>query len=182
MGNVKLELEPKSKVIEVNGKTIKVPKLGLKHRLLMKEGISHEDAMKVLLNYIQPNLSLAERDLLTLHLLEYNGRIRSQVKVGEFLYDINNAYICQQLKFNYEDYEFKFRSPTMELMKGPLDILLKECCVSVKKSGEKIPVPDFMDMPAFVYRWADMITNTVAIDGPFGQIRGLYKVVELFSE
>lgn len=182
MGNITLELVPKSKVIEVNGKKIKVPKLGLKHRMLIKDSTSHEETMKILLNYIQSNLSLAERDVLTLHLLEYNGRMKSEVVKDGFTFKLDNVYICQKLKFEYNNVEFKFRSPTFELLKGPLDILLAQCCVSAKLNGEKIDIPDFMQMPAFVHNWAEMITNTVAIDGPDGPIKGLYKIVELLSE
>lgn len=183
MGNIKLDLVPKTKVIEVNGKQIKVPKLGLKHRMLIKDASNHEETMKVLLNYIQPNLSLAERDILTLHLLEYNGRLKQSVEKDGFVYKLDDVYICQQLKFSYGEYEFKFRSPSFELLKGPLDILLNQCCVSVKHKGKKIDTPDFMQMPAFVHRWGEMITNTVAINGPNGtEIKGLYKIVELLSE
>lgn len=178
---INLEISQNFKLVEVNGKKIRVPKLGLRHRLVINQDQTHEESMKALLRTIDPHLSLAERDLITLHILTYNERMPSAVEVDGFEYKIDNVYVCQKLKFIHGDYEFKFRSPTFELLKGPADILLKECCVYVKHSGEKIDVPDFMDMPAFVMNWVEQITKTVAIDGPNGPIKGLYEIAELFS-
>ncbi|EQA7786668.1 hypothetical protein ACX818_001253 [Acinetobacter baumannii] len=182
MKEINLDILPKCKQITINGKTINVPKLGLKHRLVYKDGQSHEEFMKSLMASIHPNLSMAERDLLTLHLMEYNGKLKNSIEISGESYSIDDVYICQKLKFNYGEFEFKFRSPTLELMDGPLDILLNRCCVSAKYKGEKIDVPDFMDLPPFVSKWAEDITNTVALDTKTGKIVGLYKLVELFSE
>ncbi|QAU03869.1 baseplate hub distal subunit [Acinetobacter phage Henu6] len=181
MQGIHLNIVPETKQLNVNGKTIKVPKLGLKHRLLLKPNENHEESMKTLLASIAPNLSMAERDLLTIHLLAYNGKIPNTVIKDGHTYSIEDVYICQKLKFTYSDYEFKFRSPTFELLKGPADILLSQCCVYVKKNDEKIQVPDFMDLPPFVINWVEQITKTIAIDGPNGPIKGLYELVELFD-
>lgn len=178
---INLEISQNFKTINVNGKEIRVPKLGLRHRLVLEPGQSHEDSLKALLKTVSPNLSLAERDVLTLHILAYNERMPNKIIVDDFEYDLDNVYICQKLKFQFNDFEFKFRSPTMELLKGPADILLKTCCVYVKKGDQKIDIPDFMDMPAFVMNWVEQITKTVAIDGPNGPIKGLYEIAELFS-
>lgn len=178
---INLDITPNFKMVNINGKNVKVPKLGLRHRLLVKEELNHEEMTKVLMNSIAPNLSMAERDILTLHLLAYNDRMASTKVVNGFEYNIENVYICQKLKFVLNGFEFKFRSPSFELLKGPADILLKECCIYVKKDGKQVDVPDFMDMPPFVLNWVEQITNKIAIDGPTGQIRGLYEIVELFS-
>lgn len=181
MNKINLNINPITKNITVGGKEVKIPKLGLKHRMIVKDGMSHEDCMRELHKMICPNLSAAERDIVSLHILEYNGKLKQKIVKDGFEFDLDNVKICQQLKFIHGEYEFKFRSPTMELMKGPLDILMKECCVYVKHNGKKIEIPDFMEMPAFVYKWAQKITDTVSIDGPKGEIKGLQKLVELFS-
>lgn len=179
---ISLDIIANTKNIQVNGKTVKVPKLGLKHRLAIKPEMGPNECMTAIHKLVCPNLSVAERDIVTLHILEYNGKLKQKVIKDGFEYNLDDVKICQQLKFSYGEYEFKFKSATSEIYDGPLDMLLKSCCVYVKKNGAKIDVPDFMDMPAFVYKWAQKITDTVAIDGPKGEIKGMIKIMELFNE
>lgn len=183
MEKINLDISPKFKTVEVNNKILKIPKLGLRHRLLIKEGMDHEESLAAIVSSVSPNLSFAERDLSTVHILAYNDRIKSSKIIDGFEYNVDNIYICQKLKFCYGDFEFKFKSPSMKTLKGPVDLLLKECCIYVKRKGEKIDIPDFMDLPPFVYSWIEQITHTIAIDGPNGtSIKGIYDIVELFDE
>ena len=46
--------------------------------------------------------------------------------------------------------------------------------------GKKEDV-DFMKMPAFVTKWADDISSTVAVSGPNGDIRGVAKIIGIFE-
>ena len=48
MLNINLDIRPVFKLLQVNGKEIKVPKLGLKHHAILKDPSDHELAMKKL--------------------------------------------------------------------------------------------------------------------------------------
>ena len=181
MKKIKLDLQPKFKLLQVNGKDIKIPKLGLKHRMLADINLSYSDNMKRLISSIHPNLSIAERDLVSLNILAYNDKIRNEFIEDGFTYRIDDVYICQKLKFELNGYEFKFKSPNNDSLSCAINDLLEDCCVYVKKDGIKQEIPNFLDLPSFVANWADDILNTIAIDTPNGKIVGLYSIVELFD-
>lgn len=181
MSKIKLDIKPVTKTVTINKKEIKIPKLGLKHYNLSKQVTSPDKNMKIIMDSIHPNLSKAERDLVTLHLLEFNNKIKSSVIKDGFEYSLDSVYICQVLKFSYGDLSFKFKSPSFDECFLPVDQMLKACCVSVHKDGNKIEIPDFMELPAFTYKWAEQINLTVAIDGPNGPIKGLTAVLEIFG-
>ena len=56
--------------------------------------------------------------------------------------------------------------------------MLSKCLKSVDGKKENV---DFMKMPAFVTKWADDISSTVAINGPNGDIRGVAKIIGIFE-
>lgn len=180
---IKLDLPDNSKKITVNGKEVKVPKLGLKHYNLIKELKTHEENYKILMESIHKGLSVAEKDLVAIHLMAHNKAIKDRITQDDFVFDVNNVYISQKLKFEYKDYCFKFKSPKADDRTSSVDVMLSSCCVSATKGGVKIDIPNFFDdTPAFVYKWAEFICDTIAIKDKDGkEIKGLYNIVELFN-
>lgn len=180
---IKLYLPDNSKTIEINGKEVKIPKLGLKHYNLIKELKTHEENYKILMESIHKGLSVAEKDLVAVHLMAHNSVIKEKVYKDGFIFNIKDVYITQKLKFEYKDYAFKFKSPKIEDRTSSVDVMLSSCCVSATKGGVKIDIPNFFDdTPAFVYKWAEAICNTVAIKDKDGkEIKGLHDIVELFN-
>ncbi len=85
------------KKIVINEKTISIPKLGLKHHNLMKDVKGPDENMNLLLDSICPGLTAAESDIVVLHLLAFNNRIKETVVKDDFTYDLNKVYICQRL-------------------------------------------------------------------------------------
>lgn len=152
--------------------------MGLKHHKLIKKENNPGENLKLVLESICPNMTAAENDFVALHLLEFNGRIKSSVTKDGFTYNINDVYICQRLEQQFNGNVFKFRSNKPFEQFGPVDDLLSTCFISMNDSTE---CPNFMDMPAFVTKWADDITSTIAIKGPFGPIKGLSLLTELFK-
>ncbi len=181
MDTIHLDIKPIVKKVTINNKEVSVPMLGLKHKMLFDENLSPSANLKKLLNFVQPNLSVAERDLLCLHILAFNGRSKDKVIVDNVTYTLDDVYISQKLKFNIGDYEFKFKSPDVETIDGSVDLMLKNCCVYVKHLDEKIKIPDFLDLPPFVINWANDITNTISIKTHNGIIAGINDVLEFFN-
>lgn len=183
MLNINLDIRPIFKLLQVNDKEIKVPKLGLKHHAILKDPSDHELAMKKLLASVHPNLSMAERDLVSLHLLAFNERLKHSVVLDDIEYTVDDVTICQNLRFKIVTTEFKFKSPKLENMNATIPELLRSCCVSVKNdSGESLDIPDFLDLPAFTYKWADEICSTIELKTSTGTTtKGLYKLMELFD-
>lgn len=178
---ISLNIKPVFKLIEINGKEIKIPKMGLQQHAILSTSESLEDGVKKLIKSIHPNLSVAERDLVCLHLLAFNKRIKNEIEIDGKTYSVDDVIICQQLKFNIGDTEYKFKSPTMEIKNPTIDMLLKDCCVSVKTNGIKQDIPDFMKMPAYVYKWVEKICNSISLKTHKKEIKGLYDLVELFD-
>lgn len=170
--NLKLILPMKK--IHLNNKEINIPKLGLKHHALIKNEDNPLKALQKLMNSIYPDMDAAESDFVALHLLAFNGRIKDSVTIDNFTYSLDTLYICQKLNFQYQGNEFKFKSYKAFQDFGPVDEVLNSLYI-----GDDIP--DFLDMPAFVSKWADDITSTVAILGPDGPIRGLLQIMEILK-
>ncbi|MFT2543636.1 hypothetical protein ACMWP9_37260, partial [Escherichia coli] len=61
---------------------------------------------------------------------------------------------------------------------GGVDKMLSKCLETVDGKKEDV---DFMKMPAFVTKWADDISSTVAVSGPNGDIRGVAKIIGIFE-
>lgn len=171
--NLKLILPTKK--IQLGDKEIHIPKLGLKHHNLIKNEPNPYAALRKIMQSIFPNLTAAESDFVSLHLLEFNGKLKDKREINGFTYKLDDVYICQRLEFSYQGKTFKFRSNKPYEEFGPVDNLLETLYL-----GED--VPDFLDMPAFVAKWADDITSTLAIPGPNGPVKGLLKIMELLNE
>jgi hypothetical protein len=171
--NLKLILPIKK--ITLGNKEISVPKLGLKHHKLVKDEKDPIKALGIMMRSVYPDLSAAENDYVALHLLEFNGRIKDTVVKDGFTYKLSELYICQRLEFQFQGKTYKFKSHKPFDTFGPVDEVLKSLYL-----GDD--VPDFLDMPAFVAKWADDITSTVAIPGPDGPIKGLLKVMDILNE
>lgn len=159
----------------MKGKTVSLPKLGLKHHNMVKDEKNPLVALKTIMNSIHPGLNAAETDFISLHLLEFNNKLKSEVTKDGFIYKLDNVYICQRLEFQFGGKEYKFRSHEPFEQFGPVDDVLKTLYL-----GDDIP--DFLDMPAFVSKWADDITSTVAIPGPNGPIKGMLQIMDLLNE
>lgn len=166
------------KKIVVNQKEIKIPKLGLKHHNLLKEVKSPQENLKLLIDSICPGLTSAEADVVSLHLLEFNGKIKGKVIKDGFEYSLSTLKITQRLEFQFAGHVFKFRAPEHFESFGGVDKMLSACLVSVDDKEAEV---DFMKMPAFVKKWADDISATVSIDGPNGDIRGIANVIGIFE-
>lgn len=167
--NLKLILPTKK--VNINGKEISIPKMGLKHQQLIKNEKDPTVAMQKIMRSIAPELNASENDFVSLHLLAFNGQIKNKKVDDGFEYNIDTLYISQRLEFQYAGKTFKFRAPEAFEEFGPVDDVLKTLYLSDD-------VQDWLDMPAFVSTWADDITNTVAIDGPHGPVRGLLQIME----
>lgn len=158
----------------MNQKEISIPKLGLKHHNLVKDEKDPVKALRMIMRTIHPDLDAAETDFVSLHLLEFNGKLKSEVIKDGFTYRLADVYICQRLEFQYQGNTFKFRSHKPFETFGPVDAVLQTLYL-----GDD--VPDFLDMPAFVAKWADDITSTVAIPGPNGPIKGMLEIMGLLN-
>lgn len=178
---MKLNILKNEKIIEINGKTIRIPKLGLRHHEILKEVRGHEENMKLLLNSIHKNLSQAERDLVTVHLLHFNNKLKDSVVINEVEVFVLDTVIDQTLRFDHDGVSYRFKSPTSTEMADTIDGMLQKCCVSAKRDAVEIDIPDFLDMPAFVIGWAHKIADTLSLKTPNGYIRGLYDIVEVFN-
>jgi hypothetical protein len=166
------------KKIKLRDKEISIPKLGLKHHNLIKDVRDMSENMGILLDSICPGLTAAESDIVSLHLLEFNGKIKAESIKDGFTYKLNDIYICQRLEFQFQGNTFYFRAPERYETFTTIDKMLDACFIKVNESTEK---PNFLEMPAFVMKWADDITNTIAIPGPQGPIKGTAKILGLFE-
>lgn len=173
---MKLNLILPHKKVVINQKEITIPKLGLKHYSLLKDVKGLDENLRILVNSIQTGLSSGEAELLVLHLLEFNGRMKDIVVKDGFTYKLSDIYICQRLSHQLNGVQYNFRSPELyEQFSTPQDVLER---TFIREGSE---VPDFGSMPAFVIKWADSIVNTVAIKGPKGVIVGSLNILELFE-
>lgn len=172
----------KVKNIKINDKDIQIPKLSLYHYNMLRDQSNINKSVFQLAQSIHKGLSKAERDLVIIHLLEFNDRLQSSVVVDGFLFELNNIEIIQKLKFEYQEKLYTFRTPTMnEVFNTPED-MLNACCIHVKYKNKKIDIPDFSKMPAFVYKWSEQILTTIGIRGRNGKyIKGIDAVTELFD-
>lgn len=174
--NLKLIL-PIKKIV-INDKQISIPKLGIKHHELLKTPCAADENMIKLVDSIKVGLTAAESDLVLLHVLEFNGKLKSEVEKDGFLYKINDVYISQRLEHQLNGDVYYFRSPERYEKFFTPDNVLETCFIRVNDSDV---IPDFMDFPAFVYKWAEDITTKISIKGPNGTIRGLNDILELFE-
>lgn len=176
--NLNLILPLKKITIPRLQREISIPKLGLKHFNMLKDVKGPDENLQLLIDSICPGLSPAESDFVCLHILEFNGKIKSKVEKDGHIYDINDVYICQKLEFQYQGNTFYFRAPGKFEQFPTISHMLNDCFIKVNDSDEKV---DFLKMPAFVIKWADDISSTLAIPSPDGPIKGIGKIIGLFD-
>lgn len=173
----------KVKNVKINGKDIQVPKLSLYHYNMLKDQTDINKSLYQLAQSIHKGLSKAERDFVFLHLLEFNDRLHSNVVVDGYVYELNDIEIIQKLKFEYKGNVYTFRTPNISEVFNTVEDMLNTCCIQVKDSNKtKIDIPDFSQMPAFVYNWSQQILTTIGIKGRKGRyIKGVDAIAELFD-
>lgn len=181
MNKISLDIKKVFRTIEVNGKRIKIPKLGLKHHAIITQSNDMTEAMKQILQSICKNMSVSEKDFVMLHLLAYNGKIKEKTTIDGHEYSIFDVKLSQQLKFWIGDTEYRFRTPTELETKPTIDQVLTSNCVSVKKDGVSQPIPDFLEMPAFVHDWVYKICDSISLSTEHGDIKGLYNLIGTFD-
>lgn len=169
---LRLESIDNSKTVEINGKKIKIPKLGLYHYQIIKDPKNLNKATKELVDTIHKGLSKAERDLVMFYLLEHNGKLKPEA-------DVSKIKIVQQLKFEYNGFVFKFKTPT-EDFSDPIKFL-EDSCVSVTKNGQKVDF-DFGTLPAYAIYWIDKITTTLSLEQDGKTYNGIGEIMELLCQ
>lgn len=171
-----------TKTVDINGKQVKIPKLSLYHHSLIKDIKDPHDVTRVIINSIHKGLTKAEQDLAYIHLLHFNDKLNGSFTHDGIEYTIDDIKITQKLKFHIDDYEFRFKTPTIEDSNTPIEQILDKALIWVKYKNEKIdPIP-FEKMPAFVAEWAVDIISTVSIQKNGEIVKGLHDIVELFSD
>lgn len=171
--NLKLILPIKK--VKINGKDISIPKLGIKHHLLVKDVENAIDILDTIVKDIKPGLTVAEYDLMIVHLLEFNNKLKSTVNYNGETLNINDIYISQKLDFSYKGKTFSFKEPN-RLITGTADMVLNDCYLG--NQGEI----DFLEMPAFVYKWVESMTKTLSIKTKNGVISGANEIMEIFKD
>lgn len=170
--NLKLNLP--TKIVNINGKDINIPKLGLKHYMIASSEKDPIAMLEKIVDSIEPNLTIAEKDIVIINILEFNDRLKSSVEINGKEVFLKDVYISQKTSFQFQGKEYKFRAPG-RLLNGTVDAILSECYTG--NQGEI----DFLDMPAFVYKWLKDLTETVSIKTPTGVLSGATKIMETFS-
>lgn len=158
------------KTLHLNGKEIKIPKMGIKHHRLLKEVRTCEETLRVLLDSIHEGLNAAEAEMVMLHLCAFNGKCFEE-KDG---LSINDVYICTETEFKIGDQEFKFNSPVYTTSADIDD-------AEFLNKHYNDPAVDFHDFPAFIMDWAAGLRKTIALDTPDGTIYGGLKIMERLS-
>ncbi|QBX32877.1 baseplate hub distal subunit [Aeromonas phage Asfd_1] len=165
-----LNIIPAVKEITVNGKPVSIPKLGFRQMKLMKDmkedGLN--EAIQMLIDSIRPGLTMAEADMVMLHLLAFNKKVKTVETVGGFDVDIDKAYLCGKYEFDLEGHPVYFIPPVLgQTFLTGLDVLEKQ--FDRERTGFDI---DFEQAPAYVLDWAVEITKTIALDTPHGTVFG----------
>lgn len=154
----------------INGKDIKIPKMGLKQYKLLKDVKSVDDTIKIMLDSIHPNLNAGESELVMLNLCAFNGKCAEE-KNGLKLSDV---YICTKTEFSLNGNTYKFKEP---MLSSQTDIDDAEFLKSHYFGDDDI---DFHEFPAFIMNWANDLRKTVALDTPDGVVYGGVNIMELF--
>lgn len=156
------------KHININGKDIKIPKMGLKQYKLLKDVKSVDDTLKIILDTIHPDLNAGEAELVMLNLCAFNGKCLEE-KDGLKLSDV---YICTQTEFTLNDKVYKFKAPNLS---SDVKIDDADFLKSHYLGEDDI---DFHDFPAFIMNWANCLRKTIALDTPDGVIYGGINIME----
>ena len=166
---MKLNIVLPIKTIDVNGKKIKIPKMGLKHYQLLKEVRSCDDTIKTLLDTICPGLNAAESEMVMLHLFAFNGKIKNTK--GDL--NVDNVYICTENTFTLNGKEYTFNSPMLSS-----NVEIDDAKFLSMHSDSDY---DFHNFPAFIMEWAKGLRKTVALDTPNGTIYGGINIMEALA-
>lgn len=156
------------KTMVINGKTIKIPKMGLRQYRLLKDVRDCDETLKVILDTIHPNLNAGESEMVMLNLCAFNGKCQNE-KDG---LNIDDVYICTETEFEFNDKIFKFRAPNLSS-----DAIIDDA-VFLKEHYLGDDDIDFHDFPAFIIDWANGLRKTIAIDTPDGVIYGGINIME----
>lgn len=176
--NLKLILPLKRIKLPISQKEVSIPKMGLKHYNLLKDVKGPDENLKILTDSICPNLEPAEVDFVSLHLLEFNGKIKSTKTIQGYEYNLQDVYVCQRLEFQYHGKTFTFRAPDKFELFSTVDDMLSKCLLHINGEVQEV---NFLEMPAFVLKWANDISTTLAIPGPNGPIKGISELIGLFE-
>ncbi|WJZ28093.1 baseplate hub distal subunit [Serratia phage 92A1] len=158
---MKLNLILPTRTLNLNGKEIKIPKLGLKHHKLVKDPKPGDESLRMLIDSIHPGLDGAEQEMVLVYLAAFNGRCNETKTVGDFTYDISTIKVIRKTEFSIGDEVYTFRSPNFG-----------ETFISAKDILNSTGSQDFGQMPAYVANWAEQIISTIQMDGPDGPISG----------
>ncbi|ASD52104.1 baseplate hub distal subunit [Pseudomonas phage PspYZU05] len=162
------------KVLKVNRKTVKIPKLSLRHFKLIREVRDIDKNLHLLIESIHKGLTPAETVFVCVHLLEFNNRLKSEVTLNSHTFKVDDVAITQKLEFQSNGKTYKFRSPKLFENLGDVEDILSKC------SEQEV---DFLEMPAYVIVWADKILNMISVKSDKGlEIKGLNNIIELFAK
>lgn len=160
------------KKVKINDKILSIPKLGLRHHKLLRDAKSPEETLKIVLDEVDPTLSRSEAKLALYHVLEFNGKLKKSFDYKGKTYSIDDIYILPRPEFTYNGKTYKFREPKIdERFFSAKEVLSTLCTEDV----------DFGSMPAFVYKWADELNKSIAIDLSDKVVYG-DDIEELFNE
>ncbi|QSL99291.1 baseplate hub assembly protein [Escherichia phage PTK] len=176
--NLNLILPLKKIILPQSNKKIMIPKLGLKHYNLLKDVKGPDENMKILADSICKNMSPADFDFACLHILEFNNKLKSEVEKDGFTYKLDDVYVCQRTEFQFQGNTFYFRPPGKFEQFATISEMLSNCLIKVNDEEKEI---SFLEMPAFVIKWAEDLSTTIAIPGPNGPIKGIAEIIGLLE-
>ncbi|QGT55388.1 baseplate hub [Escherichia phage FP43] len=152
--------------------------MGLKHYNLLKDVKGPDENMKILADSICKNMSPADFDFACLHILEFNNKLKSEVEKDGFTYKLDDVYVCQRTEFQFQGNTFYFRPPGKFEQFATISEMLSNCLIKVNDEEKEI---SFLEMPAFVIKWAEDLSTTIAIPGPNGPIKGIAEIIGLLE-
>ncbi|QPB12410.1 baseplate hub [Providencia phage PSTCR6] len=159
------------KKVTINNKQVSIPKLGLSHYNKLKDPKSPEESIKIIVKDLFRDLSNAESLIALLHLMEFNNQIKGSFEYKGKTYTLNDIVVLPKKTYILDQKEYKFNEPELfQQFFGPKDVL-----ETLSVDGTK-----FGDMPAFVIKWADELTKTIALHLPDKTVYG-DKILELFE-
>ncbi|QJT71708.1 baseplate hub distal subunit [Shewanella phage Thanatos-1] len=162
------------KTVKIGRKTVKIPKLSLRHHKLLNTVRDVDVNMKILIDSIHKGLTPAESLIVCVHLMAFNGRIKNEVTLDGNTFKVDDIFISQKLKFHSGGKDYLFKSPEIFNNLTDAENILTECYL-----GEPI---DFNSMPAYVINWARDITTMISVTSDKGlTVGGLAAILELFE-
>ena len=174
---MRLILNAPKKQITIKDKTYNIRRLGLKHYGLIKQPEHVSDALsKILESITKDKLSNGEAEYIIMHILEFNGKLKSSVVKDGFEFDINDCIIATEKTYKIGETEYHFRKPyKFEIFDNVIDLLEK-----TYKGNDK---PDFIKFPAFVIKWSDEIRTSLILTSKCKKktLYNLTQIMEIFG-